>query len=135
MKKSLSIVLLVTCFVWSLAVAGNENAPERRTSSKERTSQLTSQAGDLQRGHVVQGTHSENKQNQERNREQGTPGSGGHRDSGAGSGGHVGGDHGSGGQGGGDHGGGHGSGGSGGGDHGGGGQGGGGSGGGHGGHK
>ena len=122
MKKSLLIVSMVTCFVCSLAFAGNENIPGNRTSSKETASQLTRQAGDLQRGHVVQGTHSENKQNQERNREQGTPGSGGHRDSGAGSGGHVGGDHGSGGQGGGDHGGGHGSGGSGGDGHGGGGH-------------
>ena len=119
MKKSLLVVLMVTCFVWSLALAGNENAPEKGTSSKERASQPTGYAGDLQRGHVVKGTHSENKQNQERNREKPIPGSSGHRDGGAGSGEHTGGDHGSGDSGGGDHGGGDHGGGSGGGGHGG----------------
>ena len=135
MKKSLSVALMVICFVWSLALAGNENILEKGVSWKERASQPTGYTGDLQIGHMVKNTHSENKQNQEWNREKGTSGSNGHMDGGPGSGEHTGSDHGSGSQGDGDHGEDHGSGGSGGGDHGGGGHGGGSGGGGHGGHK
>ena len=79
MKKSIWVILMITFFVWSVALAGDKNSTEKSTSSKETGFQKGLKGDDSQHHYGVKNTHSENTQNQEMNGHMGTLGRDGHK--------------------------------------------------------